>query len=315
MAGARSPIGEPLAILPPTVPEARTWAEPKRRINSPRSGSSRASAGCARAWLTMAPMARPASPSSSAASSLTRPSQMIFSISRSDLVSHRPTSVEPASSVASGWAAQSASSEARFAGAAKKRRIIADEHVPPVIERRQRRRAIGSAGGERRRGRLRAGSPRRVADRAIAGAAAQIARERIIDHRLVERARPLLMQDEQAHHDARRTEAALRTVMGDHRFLDRMQRAALCEILHGDEIRPVDLAEQQDAGIDRLVDEPPVPHPSERDSAGAAIALPATLLGAERAHLLAQIIEQRGARMEFGNFAGHAVAGEADRLA
>src|SRR6056297_213296 len=94
-----------------------------------------------------------------------------------------------------------------------------------------------------------------------------------------------------------------------------MQRATLCEILHGDEIHPVDLAEQQDAGIDRLVDETPVPNPPERDGAGAAITLPAALLGAERANLLAQIIEQRGTRMEFGNFAGHAVAGEADRLA
>src|SRR6185369_7014601 len=37
--GGMSPIGEPLAILPPIVPMARTCFEPSRRRSSPTSGS------------------------------------------------------------------------------------------------------------------------------------------------------------------------------------------------------------------------------------------------------------------------------------
>jgi hypothetical protein len=37
-AGGMSPIGEPLAMLPPIVPLLRTWVEPSRRIIAPRSG-------------------------------------------------------------------------------------------------------------------------------------------------------------------------------------------------------------------------------------------------------------------------------------
>ena len=51
-AGGRSPIGEPLAMLPPTVPALRIWMEAKRRISSPRSGCRRASAAVASRWLT-----------------------------------------------------------------------------------------------------------------------------------------------------------------------------------------------------------------------------------------------------------------------
>ena len=43
-AGGMSPIGEPLAILPPIVPALRTWTPPIRRTSSPRSGCRRASA-------------------------------------------------------------------------------------------------------------------------------------------------------------------------------------------------------------------------------------------------------------------------------
>ena len=65
--------------------------------------------------------------------------------------------------------------------------------------------------------------------------------------------RPGMVGREQAHHDARRAEAALRAVMIDHRLLDRVQRLAVGEILDRDEFRAVELAEEQDAGVDRLV--------------------------------------------------------------
>ncbi len=38
-AGGVSPMGEPLAMLPQTVPAVRTCLEPRRRSSSPRSGS------------------------------------------------------------------------------------------------------------------------------------------------------------------------------------------------------------------------------------------------------------------------------------
>ena len=67
-----------------------------------------------------------------------------------------------------------------------------------------------------------------------------------------------------------------------HGGLDRMQCRPRREILDGDELGAVDLAEQQDAGIDGLVDgrahrcmRP------KRHRAGAAIALGAAFLGAE----------------------------------
>ena len=53
------------------------------------------------------------------------------------------------------------------------------------------------------------------------------------------------------------------------------------EILDRDELGPVDLAEQQDAGIDGLVMHPAAAHPAESHGAGAAIALGAAFLGAD----------------------------------
>ena len=88
--------------------------------------------------------------------------------------------------------------------------------------------------------------------------------------------------------------------MLDHRGLDGVQaRVFVGEVLDGDDLGAVRLAEQQDAGIDRLVDEAAVPHPSERDRAGAAIALRAALLGADAALLQPQIVEQRRPGSEF----------------
>ena len=41
--------------------------------------------------------------------------------------------------------------------------------------------------------------------------------------------------------------------MVDHRLLHRMERAAVGEVLDGDQFGAVELAEEQDAGVDRLV--------------------------------------------------------------
>src|SRR6185369_7348528 len=79
---------------------------------------------------------------------------------------------------------------------------------------------------------------RRVDDRAIAGAAAEIARERIVDRRAAGHA--LVMEREQRHHDAGRAEAALRSMVIDHRLLHRMQRAVgAAQILDRDKLLAV----------------------------------------------------------------------------
>jgi len=82
---------------------------------------------------------------------------------------------------------------------------------------------------------------RGVGDGAIAGAAAKIAGERLIDV-LTRRSCAILIEREQAHHDARRAKAALRAVKIDHRLLDRVQLLALGEVLDGEKFCAVDLA-------------------------------------------------------------------------
>jgi hypothetical protein len=83
-----------------------------------------------------------------------------------------------------------------------------------------------------------------------------------------------------------------------HGGLDWVQFAICCQILDGDEFRSVDLAKQQDAGIEGLVMDTSVSHPPERHRAGAAIALRAPLLGAHAALLKSQVIQKRGARVK-----------------
>ena len=64
------------------------------------------------------------------------------------------------------------------------------------------------------------------------------------------------------------------------------------EILDGDQLGAVDLSEQENAGIDRLIDEPAIMRARQHDRAGAAITLGATLLGAGRALLQPDPVEQ-----------------------
>ena len=84
--------------------------------------------------------------------------------------------------------------------------------------------------------------------------------------------------------------------MVDHRLLHRMQLVVAREVLDRDDLGAVGLAGEQDAGIDRLVDEALAAQPPQHHRAGAAIALGAALLGAGRALGQAQIVEQRQRR-------------------
>ena len=180
--------------------------------------------------------------------------------------------------------------EARRSG--EKARLVSDEKVPPVGERGERSGPLIGRGGEPVGGRAVAGRKARVDDRPVAGAAAEIAGELIAEARRRRRG-PRMIGGEQAHHDARRAEAALRAVQVDHRLLDRMERVALGEILDGDEFDAVELAKQQDAGVDRLVAQPPALQARQDNRAGAAVAFAAALLRSLGERLLAQPVEHR----------------------
>ena len=101
-AGARSPMGEPLAILPPTVACARTCREPKRCSSGPRSGASSESGVILSATVTPAPSLRVSSSFSIDRSAPILPRSMTPSKRAWLLFTQRPTSVDPAMSCAVG---------------------------------------------------------------------------------------------------------------------------------------------------------------------------------------------------------------------
>ena len=96
---------------------------------------------------------------------------------------------------------------------------------------------------------------------------------------------------EQAHHDPRRAEPALRGVVIDHRLLDRMKLAAEGKIFDRDELRAIELAQKQNAGIERLVAKSAAFRPRQHDSARPAVALGATFLRPLRPSFLTQPVE------------------------
>ena len=105
----------------------------------------------------------------------------------------------------------------------------------------------------------------------------------------------------QAHDDAGRAKAALRAVLARHHFLHRMQDPVVGEVLDGDQLTAIDLAEQRDARIDRLVDQTAVVLALDDNGASAAIAFGAALFGADRTLLQTQPIENGGARGKLGD--------------
>ncbi len=120
---------------------------------------------------------------------------------------------------------------------------------------------------------------------------------------------------EQAHHDPGRAEPALRGVRVDHRLLQRMQVSALGEILDRDELGAVELAEQQNAGVERLVGEPALLKPGQDDGARAAIPFGAALLRSLRSDVLPQPIEDGRAGGELAQSDVLATETKAQRVA
>ena len=125
----------------------------------------------------------------------------------------------------------------------KERVGVADHEIDFVIERVKRLQPLGGVAREAIIGAGIANLERRVDDRPIAGAAAQISRQHIVDLVAGRAAMIVVIVREQAHHDAGRAEAALRAVQTRHRFLDRMQHAVCGQIFHRDQFAAVELAE------------------------------------------------------------------------
>ena len=138
---------------------------------------------------------------------------------------------------------------------------------------------------------------RRREDRTITGASAEISGELVTKPRVgLRRAR--MVGGEQAHHDPGRAEAALRGVNVDHRLLQRMQFPARGEILDRDQFRAVELAQEQNTGVERLVSQPASAQPRQHHRACAAIPFGAAFLRSVRSHLLPQPVEDGRARGE-----------------
>jgi hypothetical protein len=105
-----------------------------------------------------------------------------------------------------------------------------------------------------------------------------------------------MVSGEQAHHDSGRAEAALRGVSVDHRPLQRMQFGPGSEILDRDELGAVELAQEQNTGVERLVSKPASAQPRQHHRACAAIPFGAAFLRSLRSHFLSQPVENSRAR-------------------
>src|SRR3954451_12390321 len=93
-----------------------------------------------------------------------------------------------------------------------------------------------------------------------------------------------------------------------------MQRPVACKVLYRNDLAAVDLADEQDAGIHRLIDEALGEAP-QHNRTGPAIALGAAFLGAGRALSEAQVVEQRERRRNAGELHHLAAPQEPDLAA
>ena len=100
--GMESPMGEPLATLPPRVPELRTGRPAKRLAKVLSCGRSATSAAKASVSVTAAPMAMWCGYVSTRRSSSTWVTSSTWPNCMCILVTHSPASVQPATSCASG---------------------------------------------------------------------------------------------------------------------------------------------------------------------------------------------------------------------
>jgi hypothetical protein len=137
---------------------------------------------------------------------------------------------------------------------------------------------------------------RRVEDRAIPGAAAEVSGERL-DRLLARDALALEPEREERHHEARGAEAALGSMGLDHGALHRVQRPVRrLEALDRHHLLAVERRHEADARVDRAVAHRAAVRLAHDHGAGAAVALGAALLGAAAPERAAKVLQQRGGR-------------------
>ena len=155
----------------------------------------------------------------------------------------------------------------------------AREQIVTVIEARQHAGDLGLLIGEAVAPVPGAGRKRRIHDRPIAGAAAQIPRDPVI-HLVAgeDTAVAIVKQRKQRHDESRRAEAALRSMQVHHRLLHRMQAIGR-EVVDGDDFAAVRLPGQHDAGVDRAVHQPAAHQPPQHHRTGPTVAFGAPFLG------------------------------------
>ena len=161
---------------------------------------------------------------------------------------------------------------------------------------RQRRRAIASAGPVEPAAEPAVQRVSAVLQRAIPGAAAQVAAQGVFHVVEGEPLRFVQQQPVQRHHDAGRAEPALRAAVLDDGLLRGGEPGVQVASLDRDHVPAVHLRQRHQAGGDRLVADGIVCQLSDQDGAGAAVALLAALLGAGQPLAVAQEIQQQQPR-------------------
>jgi hypothetical protein len=152
---------------------------------------------------------------------------------------------------------------------------------------------------------------RRVDDRTVSGAAAQIAGQRLVDGGSIWPG--FGPQGEQGHDETGRTEAALRGVVIDHCLLHRVQRPISGgEVLDGQQLTAVQGREEQDAGVDGLMAAILI---HEYNCTRAAVAFRAAFLGAAQTFRTAQIFQHGHGRVDVTERSRFGSEAEVDRVA
>ena len=122
-----------------------------------------------------------------------------------------------------------------------------------------------------------------VDDLGVAGAAAEVAGDRLADV-LVDRRAALVEIGAGRHEHARRADAALGAAVLQECLLERVQATGRREALDRQDRLALDLRQRHQAAVDDLT--------VDQHRAGAALALAAALLGAGQTEVLAQRVEQ-----------------------
>ena len=135
-------------------------------------------------------------------------------------------------------------------------------------------------------------------DRPVAGTAAQVAGKRVVD--LAPRRIALrLVEREHRHHEARRAEAALRTVLSTIACCTGCSRTPVRKAFDRDEFLAVERGQELDTGIDRLREHPAVAIEfGHYDRAGTAVAFGAAFFRAGAAQVFAQELQHGASRID-----------------